>query len=193
MARKQAPEVNAGSMADIAFLLLIFFLVTTTMAVDTGMMRRLPEPTPPNMPDPPPVKERNLFEVLINSNDQLLVEGEEMDITMLKKATKEFIMNKSRDIKKPEMKVREIEPFGNMEVSEAVISLQNDRGTTYSRYMAVQNELVGAYNELRDEFCNRRFGKTYAAVEQEDADLAKAVAKVIPQRISEAEPKTYKK
>ena len=93
MAKRDAPEINAGSMADIAFLLLVFFLVTTTMDSDLGMMRKLPPTLPPDMPKPPPIKDRNVFVVLANANDQLLVEGELMDITELKEAAKEFIQN----------------------------------------------------------------------------------------------------
>ncbi|PKP36541.1 MAG: biopolymer transporter ExbD [Bacteroidetes bacterium HGW-Bacteroidetes-15] len=180
-------EINASSMADIAFLLLIFFLVTTTMNVDTGLARMLP-PMPEDREDTEQdVKVRNIFTVLINKSDRLLVDGQPMDVTMLKDKAKEFISNPQNDPKLPEKQLVEIEYFGAVEVSKGVISLQNDRGTSYRMYMLVQNELVAAYNELRDEVSRSKFGKPYNELLD---DQQKAVQKVYPQRISEAEPKS---
>jgi biopolymer transport protein ExbD len=180
-------EINASSMADIAFLLLIFFLVTTTMNVDTGLARMLP-PMPEDREDTEQdVKVRNIFTVLINKSDRLLVDGQPMDVTMLKDKAKEFISNPQNDPKLPEKQVTEIDYFGSVEVSKGVISLQNDRGTSYRMYMLVQNELVAAYNELRNEVSRSKFGKPYNELLD---DQQKAVQKVYPQRISEAEPKS---
>lgn len=190
MAKRENPEVNAGSMADIAFLLLVFFLVTTTMDSDFGLMRKLPPPIPADQPKPPPIKDRNVFVVLANANDQLLVEGELMDIGDLKEAAKEFIANPLNKEDLPEKKMTNVAPFGQVAVSKQVISLQNDNGTSYDLYIQVQNELAAAYQELRDDLAKEKFGKTYTAlVEAKDKDKIKAIRKVYPQRISEAEPK----
>jgi len=177
-------------MADIAFLLLVFFLVTTTMDTDFGLMRKLPPPLPPDLPEPPPIKQRNVFVVLANANDQLLVEGELMDITELREAAKEFIANPSNKEDLPEKKLVNVKLLGDMMVSKQVISLQNDNGTSYDLYIQVQNELAAAYDELRNEFAQQEFGVSFDyLVETGDKDKVKAVKSVYPQRISEAEPK----
>ncbi len=186
MSKREVQEVNAGSMADIAFLLLIFFLVTTTMDTDTGLARLLPPPVEEEPEDTPPIKERNVFTVLINSQNQLLVEGKPMEIRDLTEATKEFIVNPLDDEKLPEKKEIEVDLLGVQEVTKGVISLQNDRDTEYQTYLMVQNELQRAYNELRDDLAKRKFGKTYEELEKEEQ---KAVRSVFPQKISEAEPK----
>lgn len=183
-------EINASSMADIAFLLLVFFLVTTTMDTDWGLARKLPPPLPPTIEVPPKIKERNIFEVLANKNDQLLVEKDIMDVTQLKDAAKEFIANPNDDESLPEKEERDIPYFGKVMVSKQVISLQNDRGTSYELYVAVQNELARAYNELRNELAMERFGVTYDyLVEKGIEDKVDAIRDIYPQRISEAEPK----
>lgn len=192
MARKKRtpPEINAGSMADIAFLLLIFFLVTTTMDVDTGLQRMLPPPLPPDMPEPPEIKQRNVFVVLVNANNQLLVEGDWLDIRNLRKRAKEFIANPADKPDLPEKEMKEIPFFGMYPVSKQVISLQNDRGTSYETYIRVQNELAAAYNELRNELALSKFGKTYdELVRLGDKEKIDAIKAIYPQRISEAEPK----
>jgi biopolymer transport protein ExbD len=198
MARRQAPEINAGSMADIAFLLLIFFLVTTTMDVDTGLTRKLPP-----MPEEPQedldlkVKQRNIFQVLVNANNDLLVEGDVMDVSNLREAAKEFIIGDPtfQDEEMPEGKEETIPLLGTVMVSKQIVSLQNDRGTDYGMYITVQNELVAAYNEVRNEFALSKFGKPLSQLEKEAETSKKAEAQVdavkdfYPQRISEAEPK----
>lgn len=186
MARKEVQEVNAGSMADIAFLLLIFFLVTTTMDSDTGLATLLPPDVEQEPDDTPPIKERNVFAVLLNSQNQLLVEGKPMRIEDLTEATKEFIENTANLENLPEKKTTEVEFFGTYEVSKGVISLRNDRGTEYQAYLMVQNELTRAYNELRQGLARRKFGKDYKDLEDEEK---KAIRKIYPKRISEAEPK----
>lgn len=195
MARREAPEINAGSMADIAFLLLIFFLVTTTMDVDTGLTRKLPPPIEDQLEDPPEIKQRNVFQVLVNANNDLLVEGEPMLVTNLREEAKRFIIGDAGDESMPEFKPTEVPVFGMIDVSKQIVSLQNDRGTSYEMYIKVQNELVGAYNEVREEFAQEKFGKSMKQLEDGAADSKKikdqlkAVKKVYPQRISEAEPK----
>ncbi len=198
--KRELTEINAGSMADIAFLLLVFFLVTTTMDSSWGLSRKLPPPLLENQEPPPPIKDRNVFVVLANSNDQLLVEGQLMEIAELREAAKEFISNPQRKENLPEFKDVEVDLLGNMKVSKQVISLQNDNGTSYNLYIQVQNELEAAYNELRDQLAMEKFGTKYTIIEEmaknEDPNVSepakakvKAVRKVYPQRISEAEPK----
>lgn len=190
MSKKETPELNASSLADIAFLLLIFFLVATTMSTDTGLSRMLPPIVPQNQDDAPPIKERNVFTVLLNYKNQLLVEGEWCDVADLKEKAKEFIANPADLSTLPEKKEQEIDLFGPTMVSQGVISLQNDRGSQYQAYLQVQNELQAAYNELRDELAKSKFRKSYEDCSDEEQD---AIKKIYPQRISEAEPKNYKK
>ncbi len=190
MAKRKCPEINASSMADIAFLLLIFFLVTTTMSVDKGLSRRLPAPLPENMEKQSvEVNKRNTFIVLLNSNNQLLVQGEFLNVKDLREKAKVFIKNEFNDPNMPVKKPMEVEFFGTVEVTkDHIISLQNDRMTQYQAYIEVQNELVAAYNELRDELSRAKFGMAYESLDEE---RQKAIQKIYPQKISEAEPKNY--
>lgn len=193
MARREVQEINAGSMADIAFLLLIFFLVATTMDIDTGISRLLPAMPEEDQPeDEDKVRERNVFVILINKDDQLFVEKEVIDITELKEKTKEFFLNPNDDPNLPEKRPLTVDFFGEMMVSKGVISLRNDIGTSYGKYIEVQNELAAAVNELRNEICLDRFGKKYSALDplnETEGDLISAVKKVYPMAISEAEPR----
>ena len=146
MSKRKVQEINASSMADIAFLLLIFFLVTTTMSVDKGLSRRLPPPLPPNMEKPnTDVKKRNIFVVLINSNNQLLVQGEPLDVKQLREKAKTFIKNEAADPSLPEVLPIEVEIDGQKETvlttKNHLISLQNDRGTLYQKYIEVRMNL----------------------------------------------------
>jgi len=186
MARRELQEINAGSMADIAFLLLIFFLVATTMDIDSGLSRKLPPIPEENQQDDSKVKERNVVVVLINSHNQLLVEGKPMQVRNLREKIKEFIANPLDKADLPEKKLTEVEYFGTYPVSKAIVSLQNDRGTNYKTYLAVQNELVAAYNELRNELALQKWGKIFNELKENEK---KAIKKIYPQRISEAEPK----
>lgn len=190
MSKKETPELNASSLADIAFLLLIFFLVATTMSTDTGLARMLPPMLPNTETDAPPIKERNVFQVNLNYKNQMLVEGEWCEIGDLKEKAKEFIANPTDAENLPEKQETEIPYFGTYRVSKGVISLQNDRGSQYQAYLQVQNELQAAYNELRNELAKAKFHKTYEDCSDDEQD---AIKKVYPQRISEAEPKNYKK
>lgn len=187
---RKVPEINSSSMADIAFLLLIFFLVTTTMAVNKGLARRLPPPVPAEQQSKDlEVKERNVFVVLLNSNDDLLVQGDYMQLGALKEKVKEFIKNSQNDPNLPELEPIDVEYFGTVNVTKNhVVSLQNDRGTSYAAYINVQNELVAAYNELREDLAKSKFGIAYEDLE---VDKQKAIQKIYPQKISEAEPKNY--
>jgi len=185
MARK-SPEINAGSMADIAFLLLIFFLVTTTMDVDTGISRKLPPPV--EEPDQDiDVKDRNVMKVLVNSQDRLMVNGKPADISQLKDLTKEFMAIYPDDGEHPETTEKFIDELGrNVVTSKGIISLKNDRGTSYQMYIAVQNELASAFNEMKDEKSKELYGIKYTQLV--DENQIKAVNKIIPVRVSEAEP-----
>ncbi|MCF0210062.1 MAG: biopolymer transporter ExbD [Bacteroidales bacterium] len=182
---KKLPALNGSAMSDISFLLLTFFLLTSSINTDSGIQRRLPPPSDPNV-TPPEIHKRNTFVVLVNMNDQLLVNGEPGDITSLKDRAKEFLGNPRNLPNLPEKEQKDIDLLGKVEVSKGVISLQNDRGTSYQMYLHVQNELVAAVNELRDDLSKEKFGRKYS-----DCNTAQkgAIDKAIPAAISEAEPK----
>ena len=188
---KKLPEINSSSTADIAFLLLSFFLMTSNMEQNSGLQRRLPP-----MPDEnqkvqnQQINRRNIVIVKINSADRLMAGNEPIDVSLLKFKIKEFLVNANNDPKLPEKETKNIEGFGEYQVSKGVISLQNDRGTSYQAYIAVQNEIVKAIDELRDEFAKANYGKPYLSL---DEDKQKIVREAIPQNISEAEPKDVSK
>lgn len=187
---RKVPGINSSSTADIAFILLIFFLITTSMDTDRGLARRLPPP-PESLEQKNDiiVKERNVFQVRINKDNQLMVAGEWSDIRQLRAKAKEFIDNPTDNPNLPEKHLKNIPFFGDVMVTEKhVISVQNDLGTSYGAYLEVQNELVAAYNELRNELAQKQFGKTYEACNSEQRE---AIAQYYPQKISEAEPKKY--
>lgn len=186
---KKTPEIPSASMADIAFMLLIFFITATSMDVDSGLERVLPQMPPEDQKpdDTPPIKERNVFTVLLDANNRLMVEGELSRVEDLREKAKEFMMNPNNSENLPETKETEIPLLGTYPVTKGVISLRNDHGTQYGTYIAVQNELVAAVNELRDELASEKFGKKYEECTTEQKD---AIRDAIPSRISEAEPKT---
>lgn len=210
MAKRAAPEVNAGSMADIAFLLLIFFLVTTTIEKDKGLLRSLP-PIDDSEVEPPIIKQKNLFTVLINRNNQLLVEDEQMELKDLRKAAIEFLDNgggtnaAGEDCKYCKGKRDE---SSSDHPDKAIISMKHDRETSYEKYIDVQNELVAAYNFLREREAKRLYGnlkqyqgvdKVYQAMleEKEKNQFSKdtilngrieTIKKLFPMKLSEAEP-----
>lgn len=191
MKKREIQEINASSMADISFLLLIFFLVTTSMATDKGLSRTLPPPsTNEEKTEDIEVNKRNILMILVNSSDKLMVNGELMDVSKLKDRAKEFIDNPGNKEDLPEKELVNVPYIGSkMVTTKHVISLQNDRGTSYQAYIAVQNELVAAYNELRNELSTSKFmGRTYDQLTEDEQD---AVKQVYPQKISEAEPKNY--
>ncbi|MFT5075537.1 MAG: hypothetical protein ACJAX7_002108 [Saprospiraceae bacterium] len=203
MARRATPEVNAGSMADIAFLLLIFFLVTTTIEKDKGIARQLPPIEPPTE-KPPIIKQKNLFVVNVNKNDQLLVEEELMQLKDLRQAAVDFLDNGGAASNSAEFcnyckGNRSSSSSDNPE--KAIISLQNDRLTSYKMYINVQNELVAAYNFLRDRESERLYGWKFTEVKKAisegtfNGDVSsteeklKNIQTLFPQKLSEAEPK----
>ena len=202
---RSTPEVNGGSLADIAFLLLIFFLVTTTMDIDTGITRLLPpEPEEDQITDVK-VNKRNVLVVLLNRSDLLMVGGEVMDRLVLKNKTIEFFTNPQRSEALPVMEETEIQfPPGSStllppdgmwrgEVSKGVISLQNDRTTTYGAYLQVQNELVAAVNTLRNDFCRLYFDKEYDELNTGnpiEEEIQAGIRKRYKMNISESDPKS---
>ncbi len=184
--KRKVQEVNAGSMADIAFLLLIFFLVATTMNKDYGINRVLP-PYQEDQTKEMEVKQRNVFLVFVDRENRIMAGGDIIELSQLGAKAKEFLQNPTRDENLPEIEIKEIDLLGRVAVSKGVISLQNDRGTHYDTYIAVQNELTKVYNELRDEASQRYFQKPFNELmikEQRDAIVA-----AIPISISEAEPR----
>lgn len=205
MAKRSAPEVNAGSMADIAFLLLIFFLVTTTIETDSGLNRKLPPME--DQVDPPIIRQKNIFTVLVSKNDQLLVEEELADIKDLRSLAVEFLDNGGGvgDEACDYCQGKRDEASSD-NPDKAIISLKSDRETSYKVYIAVQNELVAAYNELRNrEFLllNPNLGVNYVDAQkkyddprtsEDDREELKpkldVVKKMYPQKLSEAESST---
>lgn len=188
---KKTPAINSSSTADIAFLLLCYFLMTTTMGTQMGLSRRLPPmPDKDQKVEDQKVNRRNIIIVKINSADRILAGSEPIDVSQLKDKIKEFLSNPANDPSLPEKEEIFIEGYGKCPVSKGVISLQNDRGTSYQAYIAVQNELVKAVNELRNEFAQAHYGKTFDRLDEDKQDIVK---KAIPQNISEAEPKNVGK
>ena len=188
---KKIPQINASSMADISFLLLIFFLVTTSMDVNQGLARRLPAPIPPDQKvEDTDINKRNLFVVKINWENKLLVQGQELDVKQLRAKAKEFIANPEDKADMPKLFEEDFgQPFGTLKYTkEHVISVQNDAETQYQAYLEVQNELVAAYNELREECAQKYFHTAYTELDEE---WQKKIQKIYPQKISEAEPKNY--
>ena len=192
MGKRSVPELNSSSTADISFILLIFFLTTTSMDTDRGLARRLPPPPEDNVEqDDTKVKERNVLQVRINAMDELMIGGDYADVSEIRARAKEFIENPENLPNLPDKSPRDIDLFGTVYITDKhVISLQSDRGTSYSKYFEVQNELVAAYNELRDELSRRKFGKSFAELSEEQ-NLA--VRQYYRMKISEAEPKNYAK
>lgn len=198
--RAGAPEVNAGSMADIAFLLLIFFLVTTTIDTDAGLDRMLPPIEPPE--DDVVIKQKNIFQVSINKNNQLLADEELTELKDLRAKAISFLDNNGDGTCTYCKGKKEAESSDNP--SKAIISLKNDRETKYSTYITVQNELVGAYNDLRNREAQRLFNRTFVDMEAEFLnpeskeklgdkeydelkEKVKRIQDLFPQKLSEAE------
>ena len=204
MPKRSIPEVNAGSMADIAFLLLIFFLVTTTIEQDNGIVRKLPpkEEVPPD--EQVKIKQKNIFTVVVDKNGQMLVEDDLLEMKDLRKAAVAFIDNVGgvdKDGNKCDYCKGEKDPASSDHPSKAIIALRNDRQTKYEVYVAIQNELGAAYTELRNREALRLYNESYESMnskfkdanfkgDKDDLDeKIKNLKKMYPQIISEAEPK----
>lgn len=192
---RKVPGLNASSTADISFILLIFFLVTTSMDTDRGLHVRLPNPPEENQQDPPKVKERNTMVVTVNMHNDIMAkvgnsESKLVTVGELRQLAKDFIANRDNNAKLPELHPVELPaPFGVQNITKNhVISFVTDRATSYDLYFQIENELYGAYNELRDELAKRTFGYGYKEC-NEDQQLA--VRQYYKCMISEAEPKNY--
>ncbi|MBR5860958.1 MAG: biopolymer transporter ExbD [Bacteroidaceae bacterium] len=201
--KRKVPGINASSTADISFILLIFFLVVTSMNSSTGLNVRLPEPPEDEqLQDPPKIKKRNSLIVLVNMENEILVtQGEKTPYVIepaeLRELAKEFIMNAenradypekhAEDIVYNEKGVEHILPSGRQQMvtSKHVISLQTDRATNYNTYFEVSSALYGAYDELRDELAKKEFGKPYKSLSEAQQMLCRLYYKTM---ISEAEP-----
>lgn len=188
--KRKVPGINGSSSADIAFMLLLFFLLTTSMDTDQGLPRRLPPPPEKDKMEEQKVNKRNTLTVMVSSDNRIMCGGEEVNLAMLRAKTREFIENPNNSELLPEKEPEDIPFFGTQMITKKhIISLQCDRGTKYQTYIDVQNELAAAYNELRDEVSKKQFGKRFNDLDNEDQ--RQAVMKYYPQKISEAEPKTY--
>lgn len=205
MARRSTPEVNAGSMADIAFLLLIFFLVTTTIEKDKGIARNLPPKI--DQKEDINIKKKNLFEVLVNKDDQLLVEETPMKLKDLRQAAIDFLDNGGLPSGDPgycSYCKGKRDPLSSDNPDKAIISVKSDRLTSYKTYIAVQNELVAAYNFLRDRESQRLYGWKYTEMkkrldegefkntpikEDKIREQLKKIQEMYPLKLSEAETK----
>lgn len=203
--KRKVPSLNASSMADISFLLLTFFLLVSSMDTDSGLARRLPQPPQDedNLQEVE-VQRRNLLVVLVNSDNETMVasqEGTEWYSNeaellgsggkmALKEKVKEFVLNTNNSSSLPELMEEDFgAPIGIVPVSlQHIVSLQNDATTSYKTYIAVQNELVKGYNELRNDAAKKYFSKEYENLFDTEKEQ---INKLYPQRISEAEPKNF--
>jgi biopolymer transport protein ExbD len=181
--KTKVPQINTGSTADIAFLLLIFFLVTTTFEVDKGILRKLPEWE--KVPDPKQVNKRNILTVLINSRDQVMIRDRLVRISDIRTVTRDFLLNSGKDPNLPETLDTKIGSFGIIPVTKGIISIQNQRETSYEVYIRVLNEIEKAGQQIKNEFSLGTYGKNYNELPKDAQDL---VRKARPCMISEAEP-----
>jgi len=203
MARRENPEINAGSMADIAFLLLIFFLVTTTMDVDSGISRKLPEKT--KVESKVTIKEKNILDIVVNRNNQLLVENQNVKVGDVKELAMDFIDNGGGlSAPKEEGKPGEPcdycngakDPTSSDHPTKAIISLTSSRGTTYGMYITIQNQIEMAYDELRNRLSLKLYNRSYKDLLKDYKDDKSEATKAkidnlkakYPQIITEPEP-----
>lgn len=189
--KRKMPGLNTSSTADISFMLLIFFLVTTSMDTDQGLGRTLPKPPEDDqLNNEIKIKERNILNIRINKDNYVMIGDDYASLDDVKERAKEFIKNPENRSNLPELKAKKIKGLGKtmMVTENHVISVQTDRGTDYGVYFQVQDALVAAYNELRDELSKEEFGYRYEFL---TAEQQKAIREVYPQKISEAEPKKY--
>jgi len=174
MAKRELQEINAGSMADIAFLLLIFFLVTTTMESNYGIRRKLPPQPDKNQPPPPVIKKKNVLEIVINGQDKMMIEEQPAEVKDVKKIAIDFITNNGKN------------PESSDNPQKAVINIKHSRETSYKEYLSVYNELMAAYNDIRNRYAKQKFGKPFDKLTE---DEQKVVKDAYPQKIAESTPK----
>jgi len=189
MAKRPLPGINTAAMADISFLLLSFFLLTSSFNTEQGIPRRLPPPSD-ETPKTVQVNQRNVFVIKINFNDEIFAGGEVIALHQLTERTKEFLENPHNADNLPEKEMKFINKIGEYPVSKGIISLQNDQNTSYNMYVQVQNELQRAVNELRNKVSLQYFGKVYDRL---DTTLQNAVQKAVPVHISEVQPSAFGK
>ena len=192
--KRKVPGLNQSSTADISFILLIFFLVTTSMDTDSGLSRRLPEWNPDEVEQEMKIKERNVMTVQVNKFNEIFVKNgvinRQIEVSELKDIAKEFIANPDDNPNLPVIEPFEIEGYGTVNTTiKHVISLQTDRTTNYEIYFQVQHELSKAYSELRDAWARRVFGKHY--IDCDEKTEQPVVRGVYSNKISEAETKQY--
>jgi biopolymer transport protein ExbD len=163
---RQAPEVNAGSMADIAFLLLIFFLVTAVIPNDTGINRKLPKLCPPGQTCDAEIKEKNILRIALNANQEIMVEDDLVTIDQIKPLSIAFLDNNG------DKSCNYCNGLGILDSSDnpskAVISLMVDDQTNYNLFIQVQDELTKAYYELRSKYAKQKFGKLPSELDSEE-------------------------
>ncbi len=195
--KRKVPGLNSSSTADISFILLIFFLITTSMDTDQGLARTLPRPPEDEQQNNEiKVKERNILNIRINKDDYVMVttltdEDYIKDIDEITDRAKAFILNENEDPDLPEVVEKDIDLLGKVKTTpNHVISVQTDRGTSYGVYFQVQDRLVKAYNELRNDLAKKKFNCSF---EQCSVKQKEAIRKALPLKISEAEPKRYGK
>ena len=190
MAKRKSPGINTGSMADISFLLLTFFLLTSSINTEQGIPRRLPPPSEKDKPIVVDINKRNVCNIMVNFKDEISVNSEMIPVSQLTLRAKEFLENPLNSPNLPEKELKLIENMGEYPISKGVLSLTNDQSTSYNMYVLVQNELQRAVNELRDKVSMQYFGKVY---EKLDTALQKSIQKAVPMNISEAPPSNYGK
>lgn len=184
--RRKMPGLNTTSTADISFMLLIFFLVTSSMDTDKGLPRQLPPPQDEATEQELKVKERNVLELRLDGNDRLTINGEDATPDQLQQRVEDFVANRNDDPSLPEKSRRDVNLFGLTTVSDRhIISIQADRHSSYDAYFQMQNAIVAAYSHLRNQLAQQRFGHGYASCNNEERE---AVNMVFPQRISEEQP-----
>jgi len=169
-------EIPSASLADIAFLLLIFFLLVTTIDIDTGIGLVLP-PEPEEDVQPPPIKERNMLKILVNAQGLVLLDEKPTNLSEVKEKVKEFVNNRGQD------------PNLSESPQKAIVSIKTDRQTPYSVYIDMLDEVMGAYEELRNQAAQAQFGRNYEALEEESPEQEE-IKNMYPKKISIAEPDT---
>ncbi|NBC27060.1 MAG: biopolymer transporter ExbD [Bacteroidetes bacterium] len=172
--RREEPEINGSSLADIAFLLLIFFLVVTTINVDAGIGLVLP-PIPDENVEPPPVKDRNLLNILVNAQGMVLLDEEPAAVSEVRERVKEFVDNPNND------------PNLSESPDDAIVSIKTDRRTPYNVYVDMLDEVMGAYAELRNQASQERYGVPYSALDDDSVEQDQ-IQELFPKKISIAEP-----
>ena len=184
--RRSVPKLNTTSTADISFMLLIFFLVTSSMDSDKGLPRQLPSPQNEQVEQLLKVKKRNVMEISINADNQLFCDGEPCTTEELLNNIVRFVDNHHDDPSLPEKSLREVNLLGKLKVSDRhVLSITVDRATSYDAYFQMQNAIARAYYQLRNDLAQKRFGRRYQLC---NAEQREAIAMVYPQRISENIP-----